>query len=112
MIRGALAIGFSIAELHRVFQTRDGGGSPCQAVRNMAAAKASDLQKRIREMQTLRKQLLAAIRGWDRKLRDTRSGGQARLLEDFVRAHPESTRRISPLVSPGLKRKLQSQGGR
>lgn len=107
LIRGALAIGFSIAELRRILQARDAGKAPCMAVRDLAAGKAHELQRRIRELQALRNELQATIRIWDRKLKKTRPHERAGLLEAFVTAHPESTRRISPLVSPGLKQKLQ-----
>jgi hypothetical protein len=66
----------------------------------------------IAEMQKLHRSLQAAIRTWSRTLKSTAPGQRAGLLEIFVANHPESVRAISPLVSPGLKRKLQRKEGR
>src|SRR5262249_21814230 len=107
LIRGALPIGFSIEEVGRILRARDRGRAPCLEVRELAASKAQELEARIAELTKLREDLRATIRLWDRKLKSVPPGQPAHLLENFVASHPESTRWISPLVSPGLKRKFQ-----
>src|SRR6266850_3914821 len=57
LIRRALAVGFTLDELARVLGVRDRGGAPCAEVRTLAAAKLSDLEKRLREMVDLRDEL-------------------------------------------------------
>ena len=39
LIRGALSIGFSVAELAAILRERDQGGAPCRRVRELAANK-------------------------------------------------------------------------
>ncbi len=107
LIRGALAIGFSIEDVGRIIRTRERGQAPCREVRKLAALKARELQSQIGELSALRKELLATIQEWDRKLKSATPGQRVHLLENFVASHPESARWISPLVSPGLKRKFQ-----
>ena len=107
LIRGALAIGFTLEELREILQSRDRGAAPCRRVHALALEKAKMLELRIAELAGLQKALRSAIRSWTRKLKSTAPGRRAGLLEMFIASHPESTRMISPMMSPGLKRKLQ-----
>jgi DNA-binding transcriptional MerR regulator len=112
LIRAALSIGFTVEELRDIFQSRDRGLAPCHHVHALAKEKARELHARIREMEALHSALQKAIRGWTKKLKSTASGKRAGLLEMFVANHPESARAISPLMSPGLQRKLQRDEGK
>ncbi|MGC2698001.1 MAG: MerR family transcriptional regulator [Candidatus Angelobacter sp.] len=112
LIRAALGIGFTVDELHDILQSRDRGLAPCHQVHALAVAKAQELQVRIRELEALHRALQKAIRGWAKKLKSTAAGKRAGLLEMFIANHPESVRAISPLMSPGLKRKLQRNEGK
>jgi DNA-binding transcriptional MerR regulator len=107
LIRAALGIGFTVQELGEVFAARDKGEAPCRRVHVLAVEKADDLALRIAELKRVHKALQSAIRSWSRKLQSTAPGKRAGLLEMFVANHPESTRAISPLVPPGLKRRPQ-----
>jgi DNA-binding transcriptional MerR regulator len=112
LVRAALGIGFTVEELREIFSARDRGLAPCHRVHALAVEKAMRLELQIAEMQSLHRSLQAAIRTWSRTLKSTAPGERAGLLEIFVAHHPESVRAISPLVSPGLKRKLQKKEGR
>lgn len=112
LIRGALAIGFTVDELREILQARDRGMAPCRQVHALAREKARDLRSRVRELNVLQRALQKAIRSWGKKLKTTAPGKRAGLLEMFVANHPESSRAISPLMSPGLKRKLQGNEGK
>jgi DNA-binding transcriptional MerR regulator len=107
LIRAALGIGFTVDEMREIISTRDRGLAPCHRVHALAVEKARDLELRIAELSGLHRALESAIRSWTRKLRSTPSGKRAGLLEMFMANHPESTRNISPMMSPGLKRRLQ-----
>ena len=111
LIRGALGIGFTVEELREILQSRDRGQPPCHQVHALALEKARALELRIAELTGLQKALKNAIRSWTKKLKSTAPGKCAGLLEMFVANHPESTRNISPMMSPGLKRKLQRDEG-
>ncbi|HXA83703.1 MAG TPA: heavy metal-responsive transcriptional regulator [Candidatus Dormibacteraeota bacterium] len=112
LIRAALSIGFTVEELRDIFQSRDRGVAPCHQVHALAMEKARELHARIREMEALHSALQKAIRGWTRRLRSTAPGKRAGLLEMFIANHPESVRDISPMTSPGLRRRLQRDEGK
>ena len=111
LIRAALSIGFTIDELAEIFAVRDRGAAPCRQVHALAVQKASALEARIVELQSLLRSLNHAIHDWDRELRRTGPQQRAGLLERFLALHPESTARFSPLMSPGLKDRLQRKRG-
>ena len=112
VIRAALSMGFSLEELGGILRTRDAGGAPCREVYELAEQKLALLQARIAEMEALRVRLRAALRGWRQRLKAMpqpgagRKPARARLLEAFASAYPESTRSVSPLLSPSLQRHL------
>jgi DNA-binding transcriptional MerR regulator len=83
-IRNAIAIGFTIDELSKIFKVRDKGGAPCSEVRTMAAQKLSALEARIEEMVRLQHHLKKVIRQWDVALKSTPAGQKARLLESIM----------------------------
>jgi DNA-binding transcriptional MerR regulator len=94
LIRAGLAIGFSVAELADILRERNSGGAPCRRVRRMAAEKLAILEKRLRELQSWRRELRSTLFAWDRVLAKTPRGKQARLLETFA-THPKTRKRIA-----------------
>jgi DNA-binding transcriptional MerR regulator len=80
-VRRALALGFSLAELARIFRVRERGGAPCREVQRMAEGKLAELEKRLAEMSALRDELRALLADWDRRLESTPAGMRAGLLE-------------------------------
>jgi DNA-binding transcriptional MerR regulator len=83
LIRRALAIGFSLAEVARILRQRDSGTPPCRGVRALAAEKLADLDRRIEELEGMREELAAFVEEWDAKLATTRDGEMAGLLESL-----------------------------
>jgi DNA-binding transcriptional MerR regulator len=81
MIRRALAIGFSLAELARIFRARERGGAPCREVRRMAACKLEELEHRLADLAALRDHMRALLADWDARLDATPEGMRAGLLE-------------------------------
>jgi DNA-binding transcriptional MerR regulator len=112
VIRAALSIGFSVAELSEIFAARDRGLAPCRRVHGLAIDKATRLEARIAEMQELLRSLKLAIQDWEGELRGKGPHEQAGLLDRFLARHPESAAAFSPLISPGLKDRLQRKRGR
>jgi DNA-binding transcriptional MerR regulator len=98
LIRGALAIGFSVRELAAIFAERDSGGAPCHRVRALAREKLATIEDSLRDMQIWRRELRTTLAGWDRLLRKTPRGQRAGLLESFVASHPNRQKRYSTLV--------------
>jgi len=93
LIRRALSVGFSLAELTTVLKIRDLGGVPCHQVRAIAQSKLLEVQENIRELVALRKQLEVILAKWDLKLTSVPEGKRARLLETL----PD---RSGPIVVP------------
>jgi DNA-binding transcriptional MerR regulator len=81
LIRRALALGFSLAELSRILRVRDRGGAPCREVRALAAAKLEQVETRLADLADLRDQLRELLTDWDRRIEATPEGVPARLLE-------------------------------
>jgi DNA-binding transcriptional MerR regulator len=106
LIRRALRVGFSLRELERVLRERARGESPCRRVRARVAERLASVDREIRELQALRREIRTLLRDWDERLARTRGGAQARLLETLVdganRASspstllPRSTSRTTP----------------
>jgi DNA-binding transcriptional MerR regulator len=88
LIRRALAVGFSLAELAQILRTRDRGGAPCHEVREMATGKLAQLERQLAEMTALRDHLRELLIQWDDRLRSTPTGGRALLLEALGEAPP------------------------
>jgi DNA-binding transcriptional MerR regulator len=105
LIRGALAIGFTVQELRRILRKRDSGAAPCREVCELTTQKLADLEGRIAELNELRAMLRDAVRSWKKQL-NGHDDLPAQLLENLVAAYPQSAAALSPLLSPGLRRKL------
>jgi DNA-binding transcriptional MerR regulator len=115
LIQRALVVGFSLAELKRVFNVRDKGGAPCRSVRALVGERLDELNRRIDQLVALREDLRALLVEWDGKLANTPQGQRAHLLDALAgqpgieqsrrerhvpsrRAHPRTahTRRLRP----------------
>ena len=95
LVRRALAVGFSLAELAEILRTRDRGGAPCREVREMATDKLAQLERQLAEMTALRDHLRELLTQWDDRLRSTPAGGRALLLEALGEAPPRK-RNLTP----------------
>lgn len=91
LIRRAVAIGFSLAELAGILRQRDSGVPPCHRVRAMAEGKLDDLDRRIAEMSAMREELRRIIEQWDGRLAATPDGAPALLLERLTTINTEDT---------------------
>ena len=85
LVRRALAIGFSLEEIARIFRRRASGHAPCREVRALAGGKLDDLTRRIEELIALRDELAAVIEQWDERLSASRDGEPAFLLESLAK---------------------------
>jgi len=83
LVRRALAIGFTLAELARILKVRDAGGAPCKAVHVLARKKLQSLKEQIADLIRLRSQMESVLRSWDRKLAHASRGKRAGLLESL-----------------------------
>ena len=91
IVRRALALGFTLAELARIFRVREKGGAPCREVRAMASGKLEEIERQLQELQELRDYWRGLLVEWDRRLGSTPEGTRAGLLERMT--DPPSRRR-------------------
>jgi DNA-binding transcriptional MerR regulator len=81
VIQAALSLGFTLAELSRLFGMSDRGQPPCRAVRELAAQKLNALEQSLQDLRRLRAGLRVVLRSWDARLACTPTGGRSGLLE-------------------------------
>jgi DNA-binding transcriptional MerR regulator len=110
VIQAALAVGFSVADLTRIFGIRDRGGAPCRDVRQLAGARLDALDRQIAELNGLRRDLRRTLRDWDSRLGRVGSDERAGLLDALA----SYTRRRAHGVSltPPWARNRIKQGDR
>jgi len=111
LIQRALVVGFSLADLTRVLNSRDRGGVPCQSVRELVGERLKQLTCRIDELSSLRKELRQLLKVWDQRLAARPVGERAHLLETLgARTQIETARRNRR--SPGTPRLIHQRGSR
>ena len=101
VIRAALSLGFTVAELSRIFRLRDAGAAPCQAVCELATAKLAEMEQALAQLTATRDVLAQSLRVWRRKLRSAPHGARVGLLDLFAAAYPARTQQLSPRLAPG-----------
>lgn len=97
LIRAALAIGFKLDDLERVFKIRDAGGAPCRQVRELAAAKLDEIEALVRDLTAMRDEMRELLKDWDRRLDSAPPDEPARLLETLAAIGLANVRAIAPL---------------
>ena len=85
LIQRALTIGFSLSELKTILAVRDRGGAPCRHARELLHSKIALVDRQIATLALLRTELNRLSKDWDTRLRRTRPGQAARLLESVRR---------------------------
>jgi DNA-binding transcriptional MerR regulator len=99
LIRNALSIGFSLAELTAVLKLRDRGKFPCREARRIAETKLNQLRVQIKDLTAMRRQIETILKDWDARLVRTGTGKPARLLENLPDALPRTRLQSRPLKS-------------
>jgi DNA-binding transcriptional MerR regulator len=84
LIRRALSVGFSLAELVKILKVRDSGGAPCRQVKRLLEEKLFQVNEQITELIAMREHLGVVLEDWDRRLDGTPEGKPARLLESLA----------------------------
>jgi DNA-binding transcriptional MerR regulator len=86
MIRHALRLGFTLAELAEILHTRDRGGAPCKRVLEMLEGKLDSLEKHITELQRMQKYMGQVVADWRSKVGQAQPGKRADLLHSLLAA--------------------------
>jgi DNA-binding transcriptional MerR regulator len=95
LIQRALAIGFSLSELKTILAVRDGGGAPCRRARELLNSKIAQVDRQLKNLTSLRTELNRVSKDWDTRLRRTKPGQAAQLLESVrPRSNVSATRSL------------------
>jgi DNA-binding transcriptional MerR regulator len=95
LVRRALALEFTLAELSRILAVRDAGGTPCRTVRALAATKLARLERELEDLRDRHDRMRATIAQWDRQLATGPRGKPARLLDGLGEGKARPTRRFA-----------------
>jgi DNA-binding transcriptional MerR regulator len=109
MIRSALSVGFTIAELSKIFQIRDRGGNPCHKVQQLAKAKLEEIEDQLKALLRAKQDLENCVEEWEHVLATTGTGNRALLLEKLAEKQTLHALPPSPLVPAGLKKKKEKR---
>jgi len=102
-VRSSVALGFSLAELSRIFAMRDHGGIPCRKVRALAEEKLQRVEQSLKELQALRRHIRETLNLWDQRLAETAKGQRAGLLESLAEI-PEKRKAAASGLKKGFRK--------
>ena len=102
-VRSSLALGFSLAELSRIFALREHGGIPCRKVRALAEEKLHHVEQSLTELRALRRQIRETLRLWDQRLAEAGRGQRAGLLESLGEI-PRKPKAQKPTLTKGYRK--------
>jgi DNA-binding transcriptional MerR regulator len=84
VIQAALAIGFSVKELARIFHKRDHGGVPCREARDLAIQKLEMIELQLKHLQKARTRLRSVIQSWKTELNGHDPSVRVHLLDKLA----------------------------
>lgn len=105
-VRSSVALGFSLAELSRIFASRDRGGIPCRKVRALAEEKLKQIEQSLKELQALRRHIRKVLCDWDQRLAEAGRSRRAGLLEslDEIPIWRETRKSVLKTSKKGFRR--------
>jgi MerR family copper efflux transcriptional regulator len=95
VVRRALRIGFTLAELAEVLKARDAGGAPCQRVYNLAKEKLKGISADIVAMKRTEGYLKQVLSDWEHRMQRTAPGEKSNLLHSLTGDIGGSSRKVN-----------------
>jgi MerR family transcriptional regulator, copper efflux regulator len=86
VVRRALRIGFTLAELAEVLKARDAGDAPCQRVYKLAQGKLKDITEDIEALKKTERYLKQVLSDWENRMSQTAPGQKSNLLHSLTGA--------------------------
>lgn len=83
VVRRALGIGFTLAELAEVLQARDAGGAPCRQVYQLAEEKLKGIAADIKALKRTERYLKKVLSEWAQRMDLTDTGQKSYLLHSL-----------------------------
>ena len=84
VVQRALRIGFTLAELSNILQTRDAGGAPCHRVYALTEKKLSAVQEDLKILKKTEKDLKKLLADWKERIRKAGPGQRSHLLNTLT----------------------------
>lgn len=107
LIRAALSLGFTLEELQPILRLRDAGGVPCREVRDLAEQKLKNLERRLAELQALRRQMRQVLERWDQSLEKTPHDRPAGLLHSLALSGAGPICKLPPHVMAAITKEVE-----
>ena len=105
MIRSAVRVGFSLAQLADVFKERRAGGAPCRKVAQLASEHIEALNQKILDLTRLRDWFAGTVENWESRLKTLKHGERASLLESLPQLHE-----LDSILTKGNKHEADAIG--
>jgi DNA-binding transcriptional MerR regulator len=86
VVRRALRIGFTLAELAEVLKARDGGGAPCRRVYQLAQEKLKGIEADIEALRRTKRYLKKVLSDWEERIQRAGPGQKSHLLHSLSEA--------------------------
>jgi MerR family transcriptional regulator, copper efflux regulator len=83
VVRRALRIGFTLAELAEVLKARDAGGAPCRRVYQLAQQKLKGVAADIEALKRTERHLKKVLSDWEQRLQRAGKGQKSYLLHSL-----------------------------
>jgi DNA-binding transcriptional MerR regulator len=83
VVRRALQLGFTLAELSEILRARDSGKVPCHHVLILTKRKLRDLELQIQELHRAQRYMRQLVRHWQKTLVQKAPGTKALLLQSL-----------------------------
>jgi MerR family Zn(II)-responsive transcriptional regulator of zntA len=108
-IRQAQAVGLSLEEIRRVLTLSEMGASPCQEVQAFMRARVADIDRRLRELGTLRQRLTATLARWEAAGEPLPGAHVCGLIEAAAPKHPGGRRRSTDRWRSGKAKSISAR---
>lgn len=102
LVRRALAVGFTLDEIARIFAERERGNVPCREVYALAADKLESVKVRLREMEILRDELENLVFEWNKKLENVAEGEPVHLFKSLAKSSENGFENRSRAIGENL----------
>ena len=86
VVRRAIRIGFTLAELAEVLKARDAGGAPCRRVYQLAQDKLKGIEADIEGLKRTRRYVKKVLDDWEQRIESAGSGEKSHLLYSLTDA--------------------------
>ncbi len=84
VVRRALRIGFTLAELAEVLRSRDAGAVPCRRVYKLAQEKLKSITADIEALRHTERYLKQVLGDWEHRMKQTPEGQRSNLLHSLT----------------------------